>query len=179
MVQDTRLLLVNHILAPWRPQIGADYDAYHNHVCRMLSFCFELHPCDEETTHKACIAGAFHDLGVWSDHTLDYLPPSARLAQDYLAREGLSDWAEEITLMITEHHKLRKVRDTRYPLVEAFRRADLVDVSLGLYRGGIERQRVRDIKAGLPNCGFHKRLGQLAAGWFPHHPLRPLPFLKW
>lgn len=179
MAQDQRLLLVDDILGNWRKQLGKDYDAYHNHVCRMLLFCFEIHPCDEETTQKACIAGAFHDLGIWSDDTLDYLPPSAALARDYLAREGLAEWSEEISLMISEHHKLRKVRDTRYPLVEAFRRADLVDVSLGLYRGGLPKQRVRDIKAAIPNCGFHKRLGQLAGAWFPHHPFNPAPFLKW
>jgi hypothetical protein len=40
------------------------------------------------------IAACFHDLGIWTDHTFDYLSPSAGLARDYLQRYGLSAWQE-------------------------------------------------------------------------------------
>lgn len=175
----TDLPLIDELLAPWRERLGADYTAYRNHVCRMLNFCFALHDCDETARRKACIAGAFHDLGIWSDDTIDYLPPSVALARDHLRKHDLAAWTEEVSLMIDEHHKLRRYRDPRYPLVEAFRKADLVDLSLGTVRFGLKRADIRTIKQAFPNAGFHKRLMQLAGDWFKHHPLSPPPFLKW
>ena len=35
-----------------------------------------------DTQRKIAIAAAFHDLGIWSAGTMDYLPPSAALARD-------------------------------------------------------------------------------------------------
>ena len=85
----------------------------------------------------------------------------------------------EIELMIGEHHKLRAFRDDRYPLVEVFRKADLVDVSLGVVKFGITRKAVSDIQSAFPNAGFHKRLMGIAREWFSKHPLKPPPFYKW
>jgi hypothetical protein len=81
--------------------------------------------------------------------------------------------------MIASHHKLRRFTDGRYPLVEAFRRADLIDVSLGLVKFGVSGTYIREVKRHFPDQGFHKRLVQLAGGWAPTHPTSPLPFLKW
>ncbi len=44
------------------------------------------------------IAACHHDIGIWSDHTVDYLPPSIREATQYLSIHQLSHWEEEITL---------------------------------------------------------------------------------
>jgi hypothetical protein len=117
----TNLSLIEEILAAWAPQLGADLPAYKNHVYRMAHFCFAQHPCAEPDREKVVIAACFHDLGIWSDGTLDYLPPSVRLAADYLTHIGKAAWIPEITLMIDMHHKLRRDDDVRYPLVEAVR----------------------------------------------------------
>jgi hypothetical protein len=176
---EANIPLLELVLGQWQQKIGPDYVAYKNHVYRMVHFCFGLRECGEEDRRKIVIAGCFHDIGIWSDGTLDYLPPSVLRANEYLERQGLPQWREEIGLMIGEHHKLRPYRDTRYPLVELFRRADLVDVSLGLIKFGLPADYVAAVKMQFPNQGFHKKLGQLAGGWFAKHPLSPPPFLKW
>ncbi len=171
--------LLEEILDTWKVQLGEDYTPYKNHVYRMIHFCFALHPCSDEERKKIVIAGCFHDLGIWSDRTIDYLPPSEVRASDYLKAKGLEGWSEEIGLMIGMHHKVRKYEDARYPLAEVFRKADLVDVSLGLVKFGIPASTVNQVKAQFPNAGFHKKLMQLAGGWFAKHPVSPPPFLKW
>jgi hypothetical protein len=171
--------LLDEILSRWRSEIGRDYPGYRNHVYRMVHFCFALHRCTEEERRRVIIAGCFHDLGIWSDRTFDYLAPSVARARDYLRGNGLEHWSPEIALMIDGHHKLRPYKDARVPLVEAFRKADLVDVSLGLVTCGIRRHDIRKVKAQFPGAGFHWKLVKLVGGWAPRHPARPLPFLRW
>jgi hypothetical protein len=171
--------LLEEILAPWRICIRDDFAGYRNHVYRVLHFGFALRDCTEEERHKLVIAGAFHDLGIWSAGTVDYLRPSIALAMAYLQEHDLRRWGQEITLIIDLHHKLRPYRDANFPLVEVFRKADLADFSLGFVKGGVPAATVRDVKAAFPNAGFHKRLMQLAGGWFAKHPVSPPPFMKW
>jgi hypothetical protein len=171
--------LLEEILAPWQEQVGADFSGYKNHVYRVLHFCFALHECTENERHKLTIAGAFHDLGIWSQGTVDYLPPSIELAMVYLRQNNLDSWCQEIALIIDLHHKLRAYTGVNFRLVEVFRKADLADFSLGLMKGGIPSATIRKVKAAFPNAGFHKRLMQLAGGWFAKHPVSPPPFLKW
>jgi hypothetical protein len=179
MAIEASIPLLEEILGKWKKELGEDYTAYRNHVYRMLHFCFALRECGEEERRKLVIAGCFHDLGIWSDGTVDYLPPSVLRAGEYLKANGLEAWSKEVGLMIDMHHKLRQYRDARYPLVEVFRKADLVDVSLGLVKFGVPAAYVKEVKAQFPNAGFHQRLKQLASGWFAKHPLSPPPFLKW
>lgn len=178
-VTDITRALIDQILAEWRDVIGADYDAYRNHVQRMVAVCCALLACDAEAQEKLAIAGAFHDIGIWTENTLDYLDPSVVPARDYLQKRGLSQWEHEISLMITEHHRVRPVADKRFPLVELFRQGDLVDFSLGLFRFGLPKSTLAELKSSYPNVGFHKRLMQLGWRWFLRHPLNPLPMFKW
>ncbi len=173
------LPLVEETLSPWRDRIGADYLGYRNHVYRMLHFCFALRDCNDEERRKLSLAACFHDIGIWSAGTVDYLPPSIAEAKRHLHAVGLASWQEEIALIIDLHHQFRPYKDPRWPLVEVFRQADLVDFSLGVVRFGLPSDIVRTVKAAFPNAGFHKRLMQLAGGWFAKHPFSPPPFMKW
>ena len=175
---EQRLTLLDDILNDWREVIGEDFDGYRNHCQRMVHCCLALRDCSEVERQKLMIAAAFHDIGIWTAHTLDYLPPSVTPAMAYLKDKGLEAWSEEIRLMITEHHKLSAYDDGRYPLVELFRQGDLVDFSLGLVRFGLPRRFVRELKQTFPNAGFHRRLLQLASHWFVRHPLNPAPMMK-
>lgn len=180
MTAATPLALLDELLEFWKPQIGVTWDGYRNHCQRMAAFTLALLPnATDDDRRKIAIAACFHDIGIWSDHTIDYLPPSSRRARDYLKAQGLESWTTEVELMIDEHHKLRRYKDPAYPLVEAFRKADLVDVSMGLIKFGIAGDTVRTLKAAYPNAGFHKALMGLAGGWFKQHPLSPPPFIKW
>lgn len=181
----SRLMIERHIdsleaiLNPWRETIGPDYSGYRNHVYRMLHFCFHLSPPDDVSREKLIIAGAFHDLGIWSAGTLDYLDPSVLLAQDYLKARSLDSWCEEIGLMISMHHKIRPIRASRFPLVELFRQGDLVDFSLGWVKFGIPGSYIDTVKRAFPNAGFHKRLKTLAWSRMKSHPANPFPMMKW
>lgn len=177
-MQEARLTLLDDILEPWRDVIGDDFEGYRNHCRRMVLCCLALRDCSDVDKQKLMIAAAFHDIGIWTANTLDYLPPSVTPAMQYLQEKGLEGWQEEVGLMITEHHKLSPFTDPAYPLVELFRRGDLVDFSLGWVRFGLSRRFVRSLKQTYPNAGFHKRLVQLASRWFIRHPLNPAPMMK-
>ncbi len=171
--------LLEEILSDWKALIGSEYDGYRNHVYRMIHLCLALKDCNEQEREKIIIAAAFHDIGIWVDDTLDYLPPSIPPATAYLKENNREDWAEEITLMINEHHKLREYKNAAYPLVELFRKGDLVDFSLALFTFGIPKPYIKAVKAAFPNAGFHKNLAKRAARWFFKHPLNPAPMMKW
>jgi len=166
---------VESILAPYSSH--RDLPGYRNHVCRVISFCGALYQLDEEERQKITIAACFHDLGIYSDGTFDYLPPSVALVRAYLGREGLGEWEDEIASMIDEHHRLRRIQ--RGGLAEVFRKADLVDFSLGLFTLGLPRSKVADVRAEFPNLGFHRNLARVAGRWICRHPFNPVPVLKW
>jgi hypothetical protein len=178
-VTSNSVQLIDHILDEYRGVIGDDYTGYRNHVCRMVSFCFVLGADDAEARQKIIIAGSFHDIGIWTANTFDYLLPSIEAANRYLERQGLAAWSEEIAKLIGEHHKLRRVSDNDGRLVEIFRKGDLVDFSLGFLKCGVPTHIVKAVKAEFPNEGFHKSLINLAGRWFCRHPLNPIPVLKW
>ena len=179
MTLEPRIELLESILKPWAEAIGADLEGYKNHCYRMIHFSQSFHACTPEDKQKIIIAAAHHDIGIWSDHTVDYLPPSKRQALLYLTANGLDAWSEEIGLMVDEHHKIRTVKDARFPLVEAFRKGDLVDFSMGWIRKGVPKSTVKMVQAQFPNAGFHRMLMKSAGHWFRQHPLSPPPFMKW
>lgn len=179
MVVETHNEQIEDILRAWQDRIGQDYAGYRGHVYRMFNFCLALHTASEQEKTKLAIAACFHDIGLWSEGTADYLPPSIEQAKRYLQETGNEVWSEEISAMIEWHHKIRRFRDDRFPLVEVFRKGDLVDFSLGLFKCGLPKDLVDEVKATIPNAGFHRFLWQGAKAWFAAHPFRPPPFIKW
>ena len=170
---------IDGILEPWKATIGRDYEGYRNHVVRMATFCLLLKPCSAPEQRKIEIAACFHDIGIWTDDTLDYLEPSVPPALRYLDAQGLSDWGQEISGMILEHHRVREIKHGVTPLVELFRKGDLVDFSKGLVKFGLSRQTVNEVMRTFPNAGFHRMLVRISGKWFVKHPFNPLPMMKW
>ena len=80
--------------------------------------------------------------------------------------------------MIVEHHKLTPYRNNPGWLVEPFRRADLVDVSRGVLRFGLQRRFIADVYSEWPGAGFHRRLIVFALKRVRTHPTNPLPMVK-
>jgi hypothetical protein len=171
--------LLEEILGEWKAAIGVDFAGYRNHVYRMVNFCFAQRDFPAEEREKIVIAGCFHDLGIWSHATFDYLPPSIELAKEYLQKNRRESIGAEIGLMIEMHHKLGKYETAQNPLVEVFRKGDLVDFSLGIVKCGLPKSYIKSVKKQFPNAGFHKCLARLAGKWFLRHPLNPVPVLKW
>ncbi len=177
---DSNIALIEDILAKYKDVIREDFLPYKNHVYRVIHFCFLLkQDLDAEQREKVIIAAGFHDLGIWTNDTLDYLPPSVICAKEYLKQRNLEQWSVEIALMIDLHHKLTPVEDDHHPLVEVFRRADLIDVALGTVKFGLPKDDIENVRSKFPNSGFHKRLTQLAVRELFRNPLKPFPFVKW
>ena len=174
-VVESRIPLLDEILGDHILELGRDHVGYRNHVYRVVNFSFALSDPDDAEREKIIIAACFHDLGIWTGGGFDYLPPSIAHAGRYLNETRRESWVPEIEMMIDQHHRLRRSTDGSYPLVETFRRADLVDLTLGIRKCGLPRKFISAVKYRFPNAGFHKRLVRLAGGWFCRHPLNPLP----
>jgi hypothetical protein len=174
----TAIGTLDELLNAHASALGRDFTGYRNHAYRVANLCIAQSAGDPQQVEKAAIAAAFHDLGIWTDRTFDYLPPSVELARAHLVRSGRSEWTSEISAMVIEHHKLRAFRGDPEGLVEPFRRADWVDVTHGLVSFGLARRLLREVFATWPDAGFHERLFELELTRLRTHPLSPLPMLR-
>ena len=185
---ETHIPYLEALLTPWKDIIGSDYLGYKNHVYRMVQFCWALKQVQggsltDDDKKKIMIAGTFHDIGIWVGNTLDYLDPSIPPAMEYLQSQSLNGWQQEITLMITEHHKLspythEQLNQKTVDMVELFRQGDVVDFSLGLVKFELPKSYILAMKSTIPNNGFHLGLLKKGMKWFIRHPLNPAPMMK-
>jgi hypothetical protein len=172
----TRIPRIDAVLNDHATALGDDFLAYRNHVYRIVNLCVAF--AGRSDLEKIAVAAVFHDLGIWTNGTFDYIAPSIALARDYLVACEREDWAAEIESMIADHHKITRSACGPDSLVEAFRRADWIDVTRGLRRFGMPRRFVARVFATWPDAGFHWRLVTLTLGRFRSHPLTPLPMVK-
>jgi hypothetical protein len=170
--------LFDDLFESYRKTLGEDFEAYRNHCCRVFNFCCALSGRASETREPISIAAFFHDLGIWTDSTFDYLAPSVRHAREYLARTGRAAWQDEIEAMIEHHHKLRTYRLNQSWLVEPFRKADWIDVSMGMLRFKLSDDFVVDVLDAFPNAGYHNKLLRLVGERMKTHPFSPLPMVR-
>jgi hypothetical protein len=172
----SRIPIIDDVLDDHATALRDDFLAYRNHVYRIVNLCVAIRgPRDLE---KLAIAAVFHDLGIWTSGTFDYIAPSIALAHSYLAARTREDWTAEIEGMIADHHKITPSTADPDSLIETFRRADWIDVTRGLRRFGVPRPLVARLFATWPSAGFHWRLVTLTLDRFRSHPLKPLPMLR-
>ena len=174
----TQIPTLDELLHAHRSTLGDDFTAYRNHTYRVVNLCIALSPVASAQLEKIATAVAFHDLGIWTDRTFDYLQPSVRLASEHLTRSGKEKWTSEISEMILQHHKLSQYRANGEWLVEPLRRADLVDLSMGIIRFGLSRKLVKELYATWPSAGFHRRLVELEFAQLRTQPWNPLPMIR-
>src|SRR5262245_60826780 len=168
MVQDadragliTRIPTVEQVLDDHTSELGRDFIAYRNHVYRIANLCLAIAGDRRVEPEKIAIAAVFHDLGIWTNQTFDYIAPSVVIAREDLTARGMADWLPEIEAMIVDHHKVTTSRAHPQWLVESFRRADWIDVTRGLRRFGVPRTLIAAVVATWPDAGFHRRLVEL------------------
>src|SRR5262249_198778 len=137
-VEHDRLLTsfptVEEVLDNHASEVGNDLIAYRNHVYRVANLSVAILGDTRIELEKITVAAVFHDLGIWTDKTFDYIAPSVALAREYLAAQGMADWSREIEAMIVNHHKVTSSGPDPQSMVESFRRADWIDVTRGLRR---------------------------------------------
>lgn len=173
-----RLPVLDAILQRHAGVLGRDHHPYRHHAYRVANLHWCLLPGTAQDLYVLSVAAACHDLGIWTEGTFDYLAPSQAVARDYLIAEQQADLVPVVLAMIENHHRIGAVPDNVDPRVEAFRRADWIDVSLGLRRFDIRREDFRKIVRRFPRLGFHLRLVQFSLRHGLRHPLRPLPMLR-
>ena len=173
----TNVPTVDEVLQAYASELGHDFIAYRNHVYRVMNLCAAIAQ-DRADLEKIAVAAVFHDLGIWTNKTFDYIAPSVALAGEYLAAQGRAEWTAEIETMIEEHHKITGSAANPASLVEPFRRADWIDVTRGVRLFGVPRQLIESVFTAWPSAGFHWRLVTLAVERLRTHPLKPLPMVR-
>jgi hypothetical protein len=175
----TSLATVEEVLREHGSEMGQDLMGYRNHVYRVVNLCLAIVGDRHVELEKLAAAAVFHDLGIWTHKTFDYIAASVALARAHLAARGLADWIPEIEVIIADHHKISHSHAHPNVLVESFRRADWIDVSRGVRMFGLPHTFIAAVAATWPSAGFHRRLVTLTLDRFWKHPLSPLPMVKW
>lgn len=169
--------LISEVIELHRAELGNDYVKYYNHCCRVYTYAAQLSRANKEEQLQLAIATAFHDIGLWTADTFDYLGPSIKLAEEYLKANGLERYSDGVIQIILNHHKLTSFKQNY--LAEAFRKADLIDLSYGLFRFGLPGAEMSATNALYPSHGFRRFILKKIVLNFLQHPFNPLPIVKW
>ena len=124
------------IFTPYVDTIGRDYRGYRNHVERTVTYAMHFLEGDPAAEPVVETAMAYHDIGLWTDRALAYLEPSEAVA---LADNASRAWGFDPDLLrgiIHWHHKVFPYRGPDAEIIEACRRADWIDASMGWLRKG-------------------------------------------
>ena len=171
----TNVKLITQILHKFKDNLGPDYESYHNHAQRVYHFATTLLLMRE--SKKVAISAAFHDLDIWVNDNMDYLNGSENLARQYLLHTDYGLLPDEIAFIINQHHKLTKIKGNIE--AEAFRKADLMDLTAGKIRFNLPLSLIRDLEDQYPRKGFTKMIFGKTFRHAVSHPLNPFPMIKW
>lgn len=164
---------VETILDRYASALGREAELYRNHVYRGLNLQLMIGRID--ASHELAVAWAAHDLGLWTEHTVDYLEPSARLAEQLAPEFGVEE-TSRLRMMVEYHHCIRPLHD---PIVESFRLADRADAWPKRWKGALTMEDIEQLVTAFPYCGFHSFLGRTALRYALLHPWRPVPMFRW
>jgi len=124
---------------------------------------------------QVAIASAYHDLGIWTHLTFNYLQPSIQLACTYLCQIKREEWIPTVSTIILDHHK---ITGSKGFLAEAFRQADLMDISWGYLGHKYSRVHFLKLQATFPPAGFYRCLMIMCAKRLLSHPWSPFPMVR-
>lgn len=128
------------------------------------------------------VAALLHDIGLYDGAAAGgaYVSDGRDYAERLLA--GRDGWPRPRQLVclraIERHHELRS-QWAAGPEVELLRRADLLEVSAGAIRFGIERSWIRELFDAIPRMGFYGEVARLLAKAARERPATlPLIFIR-
>lgn len=125
----------------------------------------------------------FHDIGLWTDKQLSYLEPSS-----FRAKEALHDVysEEELTLLhniIFWHHKVTDFEGEHEDIVNAVRKADWIDATMGIVNFGMPNPLITEVNTVLPESGFHRTLVEIGPRYYGYNVYKIVTelvtILKW
>jgi len=169
--------IIEAVLDTHKEVFGEDYLRYRNHVYRVYNNCLIL-DSKSDNSIKYALAAVFHDIGIWTEGTFDYIAPSIEKARQYLKSSNCRVEPDEIIAMIEWHHKISTYVGPYAETAECFRKADWIDVTVGLLAFGRSRAAFRKVRAQYPSHGFHRFLFKESAINTWRHPLNPLPMFR-
>jgi HD superfamily phosphodiesterase len=84
----TSLPIIEEVFDAHAPELGHDLIAYRNHVYRVVNLCLAIVGDSGVEVEKITVAAVFHDLGIWTNNTFDYIAPAVAIAREHLAARG-------------------------------------------------------------------------------------------
>ncbi|MBY6209934.1 hypothetical protein KUV95_00050 [Microbulbifer agarilyticus] len=154
--------LVEELLARYEDVIGKDFPGYRNHVYRTITYTMYFLDNDAAVEKFVETAFVYHDIGLWTDHELAYLEPSEAIALADNEKYGWGLDPDALRGAIHWHHKITPYTGPHARVIEACRKADWIDASMGTVHKGLSKATIREVEAAFPNLGFHKTLLRLA-----------------
>ena len=155
--------------------LGKDFEHYRGHCYRILNYMnyWKLN----EVEFKTCeVAIPFHDMGIWTHKTMDYLEVSFEGAKKYIEEKKLDIEKDSLENIIVNHHKISKIKDNS--LAEKLRKADLIDLSFGVIKFGIDQKAMHSIVSEFPFLEFQQVIFKKVFSHAVRNILNPFPMLK-
>lgn len=165
---------IKTILKGFEQPLDSEFSAYHNHCQRVYYYAKTILLMKEN--HKLAVASAFHDLDIWVSDHMDYLHGSADLAVSYIESNNLGFLPEEMKFIIQNHHKLRSIKGNIE--AEAFRKADLIDLTSGLIRFNIPSSLTTEIERKFPRLSFSRIIAKKVLLNAVRNPFNPFPMIR-
>ncbi len=138
------------------------------HCVRCYVICERLAELDdgnaEIDSEVMLVAALLHDIGLYEEASNGgvYVTEGKEFAAELLA--GREEWTlqrtETCLLAIERHHELRPQWDAG-PEVEFLRRADLLELSMGLVPFGTDRAWRKQLFAAVPRKGIYGEVGKM------------------
>ncbi|CAK4245047.1 unnamed protein product [Aphanomyces euteiches] len=155
--QDTT---VEKHLKPYEELLGADYTGYRNHIYRVLTYSLHYLHGDEKHRETIAMALVYHDIGLWTDKTNAYLKPSIDRAVEKVSNEDV----ELVQNIIYYHHKVTPFHGKNERIVNAVRKADWIDATMGYVHFSMPRRHMKTVNDAISEAGFHMTLAEYAQG---------------
>ncbi len=167
-------MVIDTILKRYRNKLGDAYQPYRNHAHRVYQYALIL--LLKRDSKKLEIAAAYHDLDIWLSQTMNYLKGSEAEARKHIEINKLDLLPDEVGFIIRKHHKLTRIKGSVE--AEAFRKADLIDLSAGWISYNIPKSIIKDTENQYPRLGFTKLVLKKTFVHALKHPLNPFPMLR-
>jgi hypothetical protein len=138
----------------------------HSVRCFLLAELMSVRRGVELDRELLLCAALLHDIGIYPGAATkrSYVTDGANLSRDLLAPFGWSDERlQRCAVAVERHHDLRP-QWHHGTEVELLRRADLVELSAGLYGAGLARGEVAGVRRRISPAGFYPEIARLLAG---------------
>ena len=152
---------VETYLQPFESVIGADYPGYRNHIYRVLTFAIHFLNGKEDDIEIIAAALVFHDIGLWTDKAISYIDVSVDRAKWTLRSILPKESIDLVNNIIYWHHKITPYTGRHEDVIEAVRKADWLDATLGIVNYGMPASHISKVYKAIPDSGFH----QTFHGW--------------